>query len=1075
MKVGSIIVIFYCFGIIITVACSSQKPDLSSNSWKRHFNYAKNQLESNNAKDALSHLEKSYTILKKSNKSANKNLGEVAELLATAYVENKKRKKAINCYSTALEYYEISNKIGDPRYSRLLYLHGLNYRYIGDYEKAIETYKRRLKVIESTDGKETDDYATTLNAISIAYRRFGKYSEAVVYNKQSINIVKSIYGENSTEHLKKLNSLSKIYWSLGKYNEGFAMQEDLLSRYPKQVRDTSYNYASAIFTMSLLYNGTNQYQNEIRLLNEFKQIMDRTPKYRNNKIHADNNLAVAYDNIGDYQKAISIIKNVIKNTTNYDTNYPKRLQNLAYYQARLGNYAKALKTYDKAIEACKTIYGFDHSNYAQLIDAKGQMHLKKGELIKAEQHFKEAMSVLDSNKDIKNTHSEYGFYLNNYARSLLAQGRYDEAIITLKKGIKLSEEDSIPDPVRYYRKQQDLAEAYMKTKKYDEALSILKKYEVDVALRLGENHQDYGTYLKNLGKAYLLNSNHEEAYRYFNASNAISISQIDKVFKFRTEKENKEFMEMLRPEFDELQALAIDNEKLSSQLININLNNQLLLKNLLLSQSKQIIEKLLYNTDSITANKVFEYRQLKSKVSELVSSSISQKIENLDSLYDILNSKEAELTKLYAEKYDTETNLKRDWVLSKKELKNNELAIEFSNFRYAKGDTLNDSHYVAYLYKKDLEHPKMVSLFNERDLLKLIKDKSPSELYKTRGSKAKSISNFESIYHLIWKPLETELDNVNTIYFSPSGILNQIPFGALAADGDKRLIDKYRLIRLSTTGKLQERSKQIIPNDILIYGGIEYDYTTNGKMLDSTLLNIKELESFKSSKTSNTKGDFWDYLPGTLNEVESLKANFDNYEISYQIFSGKEASEEAFKNLDGNSPKIIHIATHGFFYENYKHNNTDYVELGKLSPYTYSEDPLLRSGLILAGGNYAWKNGTNPYEQEDGILTSLEISNLNLSNTDLVVLSACETGLGDIEGSEGVYGLQRAFKMAGVDLILMSLWEVPDKETSEFMQTFYDKWLGGLNVRSAFNQTQRTMSKKYNKNPEKWAAFVLFE
>ena len=1075
MKIGRIIVIFYCIGIILIVACSSQVPNLQSNSWKRHINYARTQLDSNNLKNALPHLEKAYTILQKSKKPANKNLCEVAELLATAYVDDKERKKAIDCYSTALEYYEISNKIGHPRYSRLLYLHGLNYRHIGDYEKAIDTYKKRLKVIESTDGKETDDYATTLNAISVAYRRFGKYSKAVAYNKQSINIVKSIYGENSTEHLKKLNSLSKIYWSLGKYNEGFAMQEDLLSRYPKQVRDTSYNYASAIFTMSLLYNGTNQYQNEIRLLNEFKQIMDRTPKYRNNKIHADNNLAVAYDNIGDYQKAISIIKNVIKNTPKDDSNYPKRLQNLAYYQARLGNYSKALETYDKAIEACKTIYGVDHSNYAQLIDAKGQMHLKKGELIKAEQHFKEAMSIMGSNKDIKNTHSEYGFYLNNYARSLLAQERYDEAIITLKKGIKLSEEDSIPDPVRYYRKQQDLAEAYMKTKKYDEALTVLKKYEDDVAQRLGQNHQDYGTYLKNLGKAHFLNSNHTEAYKCFNASNAITIAQIDKVFKFRTEKENKEFIEMLRPEFDELQALTIDNEKLRSQLIDINLNNQLLQKNLLLSQSKKIIEKLLYNTDSITANKIFEYRQLKSKVSELASSSILQKTENLDSLYGVLNSKEAELTKLYTEKYDNETKLKRNWILSKKELKNNEIAIEFSNFRNAKEDSLTDSHYVAYLYRKDWEYPKMISLFNERDLLKLVKNKSPRELYKTRGSKAKSISNFKSIYHLIWKPLETELDNVKTIYFSPSGILNQIPFSALASDGNKRLIDKYDLIRLSSTGKLQERSKNLIPDDILIYGGIEYDYAKNGKMLDSTSLNIKELESFKSSKTSNTKGNFWDYLPGTLNEVESLKSNFDNYGVSYQMFSGKEASEERFKNLDGKSPRIIHIATHGFFYENYKQNNTEYATLSKLSPYTYSEDPLLRSGLILAGGNYAWKNGINPYEKEDGVLTSLEISNLNLSNTDLVVLSACETGLGDIEGSEGVYGLQRAFKMAGVDLIMMSLWEVPDKETSEFMQTFYDNWLGGLNIRTAFNQTQRTMSRKYTKSPEKWAAFVLFE
>lgn len=141
----------------------------------------------------------------------------------------------------------------------------------------------------------------------------------------------------------------------------------------------------------------------------------------------------------------------------------------------------------------------------------------------------------------------------------------------------------------------------------------------------------------------------------------------------------------------------------------------------------------------------------------------------------------------------------------------------------------------------------------------------------------------------------------------------------------------------------------------------------------------------------------------------------------------------------------------------------------------YEENPLKRTGLILAGANYAWQYGNNPYKENDGILTAFEISNLDLSNTDMVVLSACETGLGDINGSEGVYGLQRAFKMAGVDLIMMSLWEVPDKETSEFMTIFYNNWLSNQDVRTAFRNTQLTMAETYKYNPEKWAAFVLFE
>ena len=185
---------------------------------------------------------------------------------------------------------------------------------------------------------------------------------------------------------------------------------------------------------------------------------------------------------------------------------------------------------------------------------------------------------------------------------------------------------------------------------------------------------------------------------------------------------------------------------------------------------------------------------------------------------------------------------------------------------------------------------------------------------------------------------------------------------------------------------------------------------------------------------------------------------------------GTKANEEEFKKLNRNSPNILHIATHGYFYSKSEGIDDEIINI-----YETSDNPLIRSGLIFSGANPAWQNGNNPFKGEDGILTALEISNLDLSNTDLVVLSACETGLGDIEGSEGVYGLQRAFKMAGVGLIVMSLWDVPDKETKEFMTNFYTNWLRGQPVRLAFRNTQIKMLNKYREQPEKWAAFVLFE
>ena len=195
------------------------------------------------------------------------------------------------------------------------------------------------------------------------------------------------------------------------------------------------------------------------------------------------------------------------------------------------------------------------------------------------------------------------------------------------------------------------------------------------------------------------------------------------------------------------------------------------------------------------------------------------------------------------------------------------------------------------------------------------------------------------------------------------------------------------------------------------------------------------------------------------------------------IYTGINGSEEVFKSLSNQNINVLHIATHGFFFpdEKEKPEELDRMVLMGEQKIRYIPNPLRRSGLILAGGNRTWNGEESIAGMEDGILTALEISEMNLQNAELVVLSACETGLGDIKGGEGVFGLQRAFKLAGVKTIIMSLWKVPDGSTSEMMQLFYSKWLGGMDKREAFRETQREMHKRYPQSPKDWAGFVMLD
>ncbi len=415
------------------------------------------------------------------------------------------------------------------------------------------------------------------------------------------------------------------------------------------------------------------------------------------------------------------------------------------------------------------------------------------------------------------------------------------------------------------------------------------------------------------------------------------------------------------------------------------------------------------------------------------------------------------------------------------------MAIEFSSFQYRNNTAWTDSIiYVALVLTKTSTYPRIVYLCEQSQLDTIFAHPNVtnaqfvSSLYRgitevtsSQATKGKELSK------LIWAPLEEYLDAGSTVYFSASGSLHQVAFAALPIGGDSLLMDRHNLVQVSSTAQvIQMRDEaQDTPESISLFGGIEYDVEPN-----DLLAATKDLQNKKSTSRSLpddlTRGDKWDYLSGTLTEVQSIHKIALKNGIKPETYSGASAVEERLKSLDGpQSPDVIHIATHGFFFPDPYKERPEVFEFTGLSENTNvfraSDNPLLRSGLLFAGANSTWQGASLPDGIDDGILTAYEVSHLYLGNTKLVVLSACETALGDIKGSEGVFGLQRAFKMAGAEYIMMSLWKVPDKETAEFMTYFYESWFGGQSISDAFHETQRAMKLKYPNDPYKWAAFVL--
>ena len=386
------------------------------------------------------------------------------------------------------------------------------------------------------------------------------------------------------------------------------------------------------------------------------------------------------------------------------------------------------------------------------------------------------------------------------------------------------------------------------------------------------------------------------------------------------------------------------------------------------------------------------------------------------------------------------------WKDVKQQLNENDACIEFVKYTanaYSWGEGMPKPHYAAILLLGNNNYPVFVDLFDELEL---------NDTY-TLQPKSYDTETGNDLYDKLWGRLNGYIDGYNRVFFSPMGMLNLINIEALTDRKGKTALEKYNLKRVSSTRQLVSSTKEQHIESVVSFGGI--DYTNMPEAIIDSL---------------NTRGN-WNYLKNTLTEVNNLKTSLRNKNIRITTITGSNATESSFKKLDGTTTNLIHIASHGFYIPIQRHKDVPYYSK---SDYTHIiEDELFYSGLIMSGGQSAWKDSTFVADKDDGILTSYEISKLDLHKVSLVVLSACETGLGD-NLYDGIFGLQRAFKKAGVESILMSLWNINDKATSEYMGFFYSFLSSGLSKQASYRRAVAEMRKKYD-DPYYWASFILLD
>ncbi|SDI49610.1 CHAT domain-containing protein [Winogradskyella thalassocola] len=1050
------------FVIFCLLSCG---PSKAYKSWERNYNKGVSLFEADSTKEALVFMKNAYAI-------GNDIFRDKDSMLTSTTIYYADFNKSLRNFDDAAELYKKAisiAKANNDKEKQVGFYKKLGLTYKGrDNKASVESFNASKILLEDLNKTNTLAYADILYQMSSIHKFLAEYEKAIALVDSSNVVVKRLL-DSTKQYPRNLIMLSQIYWSQRNIEKAVPTLEKAISYYVSEEDKSTQEYAAALYTMAILYGENGDYEKEIEAYKEVMQILGEKHGAYHNVL---NNIGQAYTNLGDYEQALNYTEQSLIAINSENPNYATRLQNKAFILVRLGNYNNAEVVYQQALSSMENRLGENHPNYGQLLNNVGEMYYAKGDLSKAKDYFKEALDVFLRNYE--ETDKRYSYQLSDYAKTLFQLNEQEKAIALMKKNLKLEEDNQRINTQNYYSLQTSLGRAYNELQNYSEALPLLENAAVQSRLISGKDHPVNRTIFSELAKTYIGLNDIDKAIPTLETSNENLKNQIDEIFKFRSEKEKKQFLNTVIHNFNALQALEFKDKGDKEKLNELNLNNQLMLKGLLLNNSKDVLNELAKLNDSLINARIESYKASKRQLSKLMTITVEKKTQKIDSLSTVINVKETELVKLYSTNFSNNYSLLKDWTTVKNALNNNDVAIEFSNYKTSTSNGEKSTQYVAYIYTKNSKAPELVPLFEERELVEILESSSPNVLYAARGAKAKNVANTTDLYDLLWLPLQSHINNVERIYYSPSGLLNQIPFAALGKKDESILANQYEMIQLSSTNNLIEEQNSLDTDNVLLIGGINYDYNPS-----NITVNPKKIKTDSSliENTINTEDTTiaWKALPGTLNEITTIEKLFLTNNKSPVVWTDKSATETKFKSLNGKSPSVIHIATHGFFFENPEDTNKNY-DLESESVYKASEDPLIRSGLIFSGANYAWEHGNNPNEEDDGILTALEISNLDLSNTDLVVLSACETGLGDIDGSEGVYGLQRAFKMAGVDYIVMSLWEVPDKETAEFMELFYKEWITNKKeITFAFNTTQRLMHKKYKNEPVKWAAFVLFK
>ncbi len=715
------------------------------------------------------------------------------------------------------------------------------------------------------------------------------------------------------------------------------------------------------------------------------------------------------------------------------------LNNKAMLFQVLGQYENAITVMNLAIEASDTAprkvfegeKSFDNrkfqANLATILQASGKYDL-------AESKFLELKTIYENRRQTKN--AEYAGLMNQLALLYIAMGRPQDAREPLVKSLNVYKKRWGENNIYFARAANDLGNLHRQLAQYEEAETWLSKsFELRQKL-LAPTHPEYIETQESLAILYWKTGKNKKAYGIYKDVMAKTIDVINEFFPPMSEAEKTQFWDITAPRFQRFYNFALESIDTNTGIMVDVYNFNMATKGLLLSATSKVRNNILQSGKQELIASYLKWQDTKEQLARLYSYSKgklkAQKID-LAALEEEANNMEKALSEQSAAFSTAFSVYENDLKSIANILHEDEAIVDIIRIKKYHQDFTDEIRYLALVLKKGTITPAYC----------VIKDGNKLESHYARyyRNAIQFKIDDQTSFNQFWAEISGLIAGKSKVYVSPDGVYNQININTLKLPDNQYVINRHDLVLIGNSKDLSaiKNEKKEYPNkDAFLLGFPDYGTPTVS------------------------------VLPGTRIEINDISGILKTNGYTTLQFMEHEANETSVKQIS--SPQIVHIATHGYFKKD--------VDVGGsvfgIHTDNAANNPLLRSGLILAG---AGKSLADTLEaditlHDNGLLTAYEAMNLNLDKTQLVVLSACETGLGEVKSGEGVYGLQRAFQVAGADALIMSLWKVSDEATQQLMTNFYQNWIQSGDKHAAFRQAQLSLMEQYAE-PYYWGAFVM--